>query len=166
MARRDVALDYPTLTSRSGRRTPRVVSTSLSEYLFAFLNQPWRKEGACVGRDSDVFFPERGEPNTDAMAICSGCGVRVECLTYAMETTGVEYGIWGGLLPSDREAVKVMVKRGVKVHQAMAAVDLRRSNKRQRQILKAGKGRLTGVITDPGNQVEMVVGRKVGSAGR
>jgi WhiB family redox-sensing transcriptional regulator len=56
-----------------------------------------------------IFFQEENqknaavirEENYAAKAICARCPIKVECLTYALES-GEAYGIWGGLLPSER----------------------------------------------------------------
>jgi WhiB family redox-sensing transcriptional regulator len=51
---------------------------------------------ACAGRDVSVFFPEPGEPDEDARAICAVCPVRRQCYDLA-EANGEEHGIWGGV---------------------------------------------------------------------
>ena len=56
-----------------------------------------------------IFFQEENqknaavirEENYAAKAICARCPIKDECLTYALES-GEAYGIWGGLLPSER----------------------------------------------------------------
>ena len=56
-----------------------------------------------------IFFPEDNhkqpkitrEENAAAKTICGRCPIQVECLTYALES-GEAYGIWGGLLASER----------------------------------------------------------------
>lgn len=53
----------------------------------------WADEGACHG-EHDLFFT--GAQHEKAKAICAGCPVRVECLTFARRT-GQVYGIWGGV---------------------------------------------------------------------
>lgn len=56
----------------------------------------------------DLFFPEdipdedvRNEAIQTAKSICKTCPIRLTCFEYAM-TTGQEYGIWAGTLPSER----------------------------------------------------------------
>ena len=61
----------------------------------------WRSLGACLSADPDLFFPispdsasQREEAR--AKAVCATCGVRAECLAFAMKTRQV-HGVWGGL---------------------------------------------------------------------
>ena len=60
-----------------------------------------RPKAACQGKDPDLWFPEKGESSTEAIAICEGCPVRSECLEYAIEA-GEAFGIWGGTTPAER----------------------------------------------------------------
>ena len=61
----------------------------------------WADHGSCVGRDPDIFFPERGADTGQARAHCRACPVRSECLDYALETRQ-KFGVWGGLTPAQR----------------------------------------------------------------
>ena len=66
----------------------------------------WRAAGACLSADPDLFFPiasgqVAARQITQAQLICSGCGVRQQCLDFAMRT-GEVHGIWGGTIPEDR----------------------------------------------------------------
>lgn len=60
------------------------------------LNDSWRDYAACLGADSDLFFPNQGASTRKAKAMCAACPVAVECLDYAIES-GVRFGVWGGL---------------------------------------------------------------------
>jgi Transcription factor WhiB len=51
---------------------------------------------ACAGTDPDLFFPDPGQDDTGARAICARCPIRRECYTLAL-ATGQRYGIWGGI---------------------------------------------------------------------
>lgn len=65
------------------------------------LGESWRIYAACLGINSDIFFPEPYELPAPAKAICRVCPVTAECLTYAL--AGPEhYGIWGGLTERER----------------------------------------------------------------
>jgi WhiB family redox-sensing transcriptional regulator len=65
----------------------------------------WHENAACRKVSPDLFFPE-GATNIDAAkALCQSCEVRPDCLDFAL-TTGQEYGIWGGLEPSERKRRK------------------------------------------------------------
>lgn len=61
----------------------------------------WRTRGACVDMDPDLFFPEPDEPADEALAACSGCPVRRECLAAALVSREA-YGVWGGTTEQDR----------------------------------------------------------------
>jgi WhiB family redox-sensing transcriptional regulator len=77
-------------------------------------DQAWADRAACrdvvAGPDDDVFFaPEfedagsnryafaeiRAQRELAALAICDGCPVRAECLSFAVETRQ-DFGVWGG----------------------------------------------------------------------
>ncbi len=45
--------------------------------------------------DIDIFFPERGQSNKEALETCARCPVNRQCLEYKQRTE-TEYGIWGG----------------------------------------------------------------------
>lgn len=66
----------------------------------------WRAQGACLTADPDLFFPVAtghvaARQMTKALEICARCGVRQQCLDFAMRT-GETYGIWGGTTPEER----------------------------------------------------------------
>lgn len=60
---------------------------------------------------SDLFFPvgERDEAavaqTAAAKQACARCYVRLHCLIYAL-VANPEDGIWGGLIPSERRALR------------------------------------------------------------
>ena len=62
----------------------------------------WMTRAACRGMDPEIFFPERGEGNTAAKAVCDRCPVRLECLALAVSSAEA-YGVWGGLSVQARE---------------------------------------------------------------
>jgi WhiB family redox-sensing transcriptional regulator len=67
----------------------------------------WRSAGACLSADPDLFFPISSAGPAErqiaqAKKICAGCGVRRECLEFALSHDQV-YGIWGGTTPEDRQ---------------------------------------------------------------
>lgn len=72
----------------------------------------WKFEGACLGIDQDIFFPERGASTRLAKAVCRRCEVQEECLEYAVNN-GEKFGIWGGL--SERERRGIRKKRGIQL---------------------------------------------------
>ncbi len=61
----------------------------------------WRSRGACVSADPDLFFPispggASQRQVARAKAVCARCGVRAECLSFAVQTRQA-HGVWGGL---------------------------------------------------------------------
>lgn len=73
---------------------------------------------ACKGHDSDLWFsPSATSAQTaQAVAICAGCPIREECLTYSLEWG--EDGTWGGLTTKERKAVRR--ERGVTLRKVSA----------------------------------------------
>ena len=72
----------------------------------------WQDHANCVGLDSNLFFPERGESCDEAKAICAACTVRAECLEYAL-ANNEQFGIWGGTSNRERRAIRSRRRRGV-----------------------------------------------------
>ena len=62
--------------------------------------------------DPDLFFFDEElcdvtpwEANNMAKALCASCPVKFLCAEYAI-ADDVRYGVWGGLTPSERSAVR------------------------------------------------------------
>ncbi|MDX1468347.1 MAG: WhiB family transcriptional regulator [Acidimicrobiia bacterium] len=69
---------------------------------------PWREAAACLDVDRSVdFFPDKDDLAAvfRAKAVCSGCPVADECLTWAIETNQTE-GIWGGHTARERRGLR------------------------------------------------------------
>jgi WhiB family redox-sensing transcriptional regulator len=67
----------------------------------------WRKSGACLTADPDLFFPVAtgsvaAQQAERARRICVGCHVRRQCLQFAVDF-GEAHGIWGGTTPEERQ---------------------------------------------------------------
>lgn len=58
----------------------------------------------CAQADPDEWFPDKGESNATAKAICTACPVINECLDYAL-TNNEQWGIYGGLSHLERRAL-------------------------------------------------------------
>lgn len=58
----------------------------------------WERLGACLGRDSDLFFPEKANLYEKT---CTGCPVINQCRSYALVHD--EDGIWGGTTRRQRK---------------------------------------------------------------
>lgn len=66
---------------------------------------PRREEAACRGMGNDTFFVDRGEQVWEAKLVCFRCGIRPECLAYAL-ANNIEEGIWGGTTPRVRRLLR------------------------------------------------------------
>ncbi|MDA2979178.1 MAG: WhiB family transcriptional regulator [Actinomycetota bacterium] len=71
----------------------------------------WRKDAACSGVASDVFFPavEDETASTKAKAICEACPVQEACLQYSLSTNQAA-GVWGGLDASERRRLRRRIR--------------------------------------------------------
>lgn len=95
--------------------------------------------GLCTNHPhSDMWFPEElptqrgsGRPSRrkhiqmmenaiTAMAICSACPVKAQCLEEGMREENIEHGIWGGLMAGDRIYLSDSRKTGTVREQAIA----------------------------------------------
>jgi WhiB family transcriptional regulator, redox-sensing transcriptional regulator len=65
----------------------------------------WRDSALCAETAPDLFFPEKGESARAAKRICARCEVVDACLAYAL-ARGESVGVWGGLTPRERAALK------------------------------------------------------------
>lgn len=88
----------------------------------------WQDDAACATSYAETGYDAWYGPNEDdpdyrvtmthipkeyrdpAKKVCAGCPVRAECLSFAMET-GERDGIWGGLTPYERTALKTKVRK-------------------------------------------------------
>ncbi len=64
-------------------------------------------EGGVCHRQSDLtylFFSDNTSDQAQAKAMCFDCPVQFECLEYSIENAE-KFGIFGGLLPSERKQV-------------------------------------------------------------
>ncbi|MET7743453.1 WhiB family transcriptional regulator [Streptomyces sp. NPDC005385] len=63
----------------------------------------WSDRGLCRKADPDELFVE-GAAQNRAKALCSGCPVLTECLSYALDQR-IEHGVWGGMTERERRAL-------------------------------------------------------------
>lgn len=68
------------------------------------MNLAWMDQGLCREIGGDVFFPEAGTDNRQAINVCKACPVISECLDYALAARVV--GIWGGTSERDRRRLR------------------------------------------------------------
>jgi WhiB family redox-sensing transcriptional regulator len=67
--------------------------------------EKWVRQALCVETDPELFFPSPGRAATEAKRICESCPVREQCLQYALTNQEI-HGIWGGLSPRERDALR------------------------------------------------------------
>ena len=60
----------------------------------------WMIDGACVGDERNLWFPDAGGSTRAARQVCARCSVKQQCLDYAL--VHEEFGIWGGMSPEQR----------------------------------------------------------------
>jgi WhiB family transcriptional regulator, redox-sensing transcriptional regulator len=66
----------------------------------------WWRWAACRDADPELFFPvtAQGPAREDisrAKAVCADCGVRRQCLAFALATHQL-HGVWGGTTEDER----------------------------------------------------------------
>ena len=70
---------------------------------------PWEfEEPLCAEVGQHFFFPDKEDNPVDskyAKSICNQCTHKIECAEWAIETVE-EHGIWGGLNPRNRMAIR------------------------------------------------------------
>jgi WhiB family redox-sensing transcriptional regulator len=98
--------------SDDGQRTalPSALRWVAPPALFDPQRPDWQHEGACLGHDPDIWFPERGQDYQRAKLICHECPVRTECLEWALATEQ-KFGIWGGASERERRAMRAQRRR-------------------------------------------------------
>ena len=67
--------------------------------------ESWMEDAACATTDPDIFFPDVRQSAAPARKVCAGCPVIDSCADFA-ERTSQEYGIFGGLTPSERRKAR------------------------------------------------------------
>lgn len=67
----------------------------------------WHAAAACRGTGPEQWFPVRGDGTSsyppETRAMCAACPVRGDCLDAGMTEA---YGMWGGLTPQGRDALR------------------------------------------------------------
>jgi WhiB family redox-sensing transcriptional regulator len=75
----------------------------------SIVHETWHLKASCRGPESALFFPpsvaerreDRDAREAKAKSICAACGVRRECLDFAVRVHE-PHGIWGGLTEAER----------------------------------------------------------------
>ncbi len=63
----------------------------------------WSERAACRDTHAEDLFADSATQKR-AKAVCTGCPVRIDCLTEALDSR-VEFGVWGGMTERERRAV-------------------------------------------------------------
>lgn len=81
-------------------------------------NSDWWEQAACLGLDTSLFFPARGEATAEAETVCASCQVRDDCLWFALGDNGrraEKFGIWGGSSERQRRRLRREARTAVGV---------------------------------------------------
>lgn len=116
-------------------------------------DEKWRRDALCAETDPDAFFPEKGGNTTDAKKVCAQCGVRAQCLDYAL-SADERFGIWGGLSTAERDR---LIKTSPVEHRSAA-----QAQKQERDTLivaMAGRGFDPRTIADMAEVTDRTVYR-------
>jgi WhiB family redox-sensing transcriptional regulator len=65
----------------------------------------WKDLGACLGSNTNLWFPGKGEDTHKAISICCQCPVVTECLQYALAHQ-ITTGVWGGISSRGRSRMR------------------------------------------------------------
>ncbi len=66
---------------------------------------PWVADAACRGINTNLFYPERGEPTRHALEVCKPCTVKADCLQYSIDNSE-RWGVWGGMTERQRRRIR------------------------------------------------------------
>jgi WhiB family redox-sensing transcriptional regulator len=106
-------LHFALVAPRTRRYVPALLRAYGGEFVaLGMVHEIWHLKAACRGPESALFFPpswaerrdEREDREARAKAICRECGVREECLDFALRVRE-PHGIWGGLTEAERRRI-------------------------------------------------------------
>ena len=71
------------------------------------MNQHWRQQASCIGFDTEMFFPNKGQKvHPMIRKACANCPVKAECLEFAVGLGQELVGFWAGTTQSQRRTVR------------------------------------------------------------
>jgi len=81
----------------------------------------WRDRANCFGEDYETFFPTPGDHTAVAVAvaICTPCRARDDCLAYALANSLIE-GVWGGTTEDQRKTLRRRALREWRVRMGLS----------------------------------------------
>jgi len=100
--------------------------------LQALLEPNWMRGAVCASVDPELWFEESDTPSArHAISLCHECPVRAMCLASAL-VFREEYGVSGGLTPSERRPLETRLARGEALGEVLS-VGLSYSDERNQQ---------------------------------
>lgn len=99
--------DDPTFAEVLADLTPADRSAAGPSWFARMLTQArprWHADGACLEHPELDWFASHPVHQAEAVAICSGCLVRDECLRWAVDNR--EQGVWGGTTDAERRVMR------------------------------------------------------------
>ncbi len=87
------------------------LNTRRGPSLQSLLEPTWMREAICSSVDPELWFEESATSTRQAISLCHDCPVRAMCLASAL-VFREEYGISGGLQPSERRPLEERLVRG------------------------------------------------------
>jgi WhiB family transcriptional regulator, redox-sensing transcriptional regulator len=67
----------------------------------------WQSQASCIGEDPELFFDEHKNAREQAIEICLGCPVMIQCGDWNRRIeagTMYHYGVFGGLTSEQRRS--------------------------------------------------------------
>lgn len=64
--------------------------------------RPWAVFSACREADPSIFFASTRDDERAALAVCSTCAVKDDCLDFAIYSRE-RFGVWGGTTERERK---------------------------------------------------------------
>ena len=81
--------------------------------LAVYQDEVWGTAPCTQVSDPDIMFSYDKSMSTEqlnelrlALQLCDGCPLKAECLELGMQGEDIYWGIWGGLFPAERKALK------------------------------------------------------------
>ncbi len=70
----------------------------------------WRKFAACLGLETNSFFPSEGADQDNLHNICTACVAQSDCLTYAV-LANEDHGFWGNASERARRGIRRQLRK-------------------------------------------------------
>ena len=74
-------------------------------------NNNWRDDAACIGMETELFYPGAVDERKYVQKTCDNCPVKLECLATALATKDTDNGIHGGQVPSEKRKIVEALRR-------------------------------------------------------